>query len=87
MTGIKKYSIWWLIIIALTLIVSAITSPSITLTGMFFSVLGHLAFAVIISLIPLIIYWLIRKPLNLEQYMATVTAMWLFLAISNLAVM
>ncbi len=87
MKSIKKYSIWWLILISLTLTVSAITSPTITVTGMFFSMLGHLAFAVIISLIPLIIYWLIRKPLNVEQYMATVTAMWLFLAIANLAVM
>lgn len=86
-TSSKKYGLWGGILIILTVIVSAIISRTITVSGMFFTVLGHLGFATLISLIPLIFYWLIRKPLNLDEFMATVTAMWLFLAIANLAVM
>lgn len=83
----QKYGIWWLILLILTLIVSVITSHELTFTGLLSTIGGHLAFAVIASLLPGLVYWLAGKPLNGEEYMATVTMGWLILAVANLAVM
>jgi hypothetical protein len=83
----QKYGIWWLILLILTLIVSLFTSQQITLSGLLSTIGGHLAFAVLASLIPGLVYWLAGKPLNGEEFMATVSMGWLILAVANLAVM
>lgn len=83
----QKYGIWWLILLILTLIVSVITSHELTFTGLLSTIGGHLAFAVLASLLPGLVYWLAGKPLNGEEFMATVTMGWLILAVANLAVM
>lgn len=69
-----------------TIIVSAVTSSSITFSGMFMSIAGHFAFAIGLSCIPLAVYYVIGKPLNSEEFLATVTFSWLVLAIANLSV-
>jgi hypothetical protein len=79
--------LWWILLIAATAVVSAITSYRITLDGMISSIAGHLAFAVGISLLPWTFYKLIGKPLNSEEMMATITVGWLILAVANLWVM
>ena len=81
------YAIWWLILLILTLIVSLITSHQITLTGLLNTMGGHLGFAVITSLLPTLVYWLAGKPLNGEEFMATVSMGWLILAVANISVM
>jgi hypothetical protein len=83
----RKYVIWWLILVILTLFVSVITSHEITFTGLLSTIGGHLAFAVLASLIPGLVYWLAGKPLSGEEFMATVSMGWLILAVANLAVM
>ena len=83
----QKYGIWWLILLILTVIVSVVTSHEITLMGLLSTMGGHLAFAVLASLLPGLVYWLAGKPLNGEEFMATVSMGWLILAIVNLAVM
>ena len=50
------------------------------------SIAGHLAFAVGISMLTRIVYRLFGKPLNTDQMMATITAGWLILNLSNLSV-
>jgi len=82
-----NHKIWWLCLLIATIIVSAITSQSITFTGMLTSIAGHFAFSLVLALFPLLVYYLIGKPLNTEQFMATVTFSWLVLAAANLAVM
>lgn len=83
----KDHIVWWLIIIILTLGVSLITSNNITAMGLIFSALGHFAFAFIVSIFPLLFYWIVKKPLSNEEYMSTFTVAWLILTIANLAVM
>lgn len=50
------------------------------------SILGHFAFAFGLSCVPLTVYYFIGKPLNSEEFMATLTFSWLILAVANLAV-
>lgn len=83
----KDHKVWWLILVALTMTVSVVTTHNFTLTGLLFSVLGHFVFATIVSLFPLVFYWVIKKPLKTEEYMATFTVAWLVLSVANLAVM
>lgn len=83
----KKYNIWWFILFALTIAVSLVTTGNPSLSGLLFSMLGHFAFAAVVSIPPLIFYWAIRKPLSAEEYMSTFTVAWLVLAVANLAVM
>ncbi|MFP8490050.1 hypothetical protein ACKGJO_13255 [Gracilimonas sp. Q87] len=78
---------WWLILVILTLIVSLITSNNVTILGLTFSMLGHFSFAMVVSIFPLLFYWIIKKPLSTEEYMSTFTVAWLILSVSNLAVM
>ena len=73
--------------LALTFVVSVITSHEITFMGLLSTMGGHLAFALIASLLPGLVYWLAGKPLNGEKFMATVSMGWLILAVANLAVM
>lgn len=87
MKKIRIYGIWWLILLILTLIVSVITSHELTLTGLLSTMGGHLAFAVLASLLPGLVYWLAGKPLNGEEFMATISMGWLILAVANLSVM
>jgi len=83
---ITDHILWWILLIAATAVVSAITSYQITPGGMLTSITGHLAFAVGISMLPWVFYRLIGKPLNTEQMMATITVGWLILAVANLSV-
>jgi hypothetical protein len=83
----RDHIAWWLILVVLTLIVSLITSNNVTALGLLFSMLGHFAFALIMSVLPLIYYWIIKKPLNAEEYLATFTVAWLILSVANIAVM
>lgn len=83
----QKYGIWWLILLIMTLIVSVITSHQITFTGLLSTIGGHLVFAIVASLLPGFVYWLAGKPLNGEEFMATISMGWLILAVANLAVM
>ncbi|MDZ7808410.1 MAG: hypothetical protein U5K71_15060 [Gracilimonas sp.] len=83
----KDHIIWWIILVLMTFIISMITSEQVTSLGLVFSMLGHFAFATIVSVFPLIFYWIIKKPLNTEEYMATFTVAWLILSVANLAVM
>lgn len=83
----KNHFIWWIILVVLTLAVSVITSEDPGISGVLFSMLGHFAFAAIVSIPPLIFYWVIKKPLSAEEYMSTFTVAWLILAVANLAVM
>jgi hypothetical protein len=83
----QKYGLWWLTLLILTLIVSLITSHQTTFIGLLNTMGGHLAFAVLASLLPLLVYRLVGKPLNGEEFMATVSMGWLILAVANLAVM
>ena len=83
---ITDHILWWILLIAATAVVSAITSYQITPGGMLSSIAGHLAFAVGISMLPWVFYRLIGKPLNTEQMMATITVGWLILAVANLSV-
>jgi uncharacterized Tic20 family protein len=87
MKKFQKYGIWWLILLLLTLIVSLITSHQPTFAGILSTMGGHLGFAIVVSLLPLGVYRIAGKPLNGEEYMATVTMGWLILAVANLAVM
>ena len=87
MNKAQKYGIWWLILLILTIVVSVITSHQITLTGLLSTIGGHLAFAVLASFIPGLVYWIAGNPLNGEEFMATVSMGWLILAVANLAVM
>ncbi|MDZ7757729.1 hypothetical protein [Rhodohalobacter sp.] len=83
----QKYGIWWLTLLILTILVSIITSHVITFTGLLSSMAGHLAFALIASLLPWGGYRLVGKPLTGEELMATITMGWLILAVANLSVM
>lgn len=83
----SRHKIWWVLLITFTIVVSWITSKSPDVMNIVFSTAGHLAFSLIASLIPLIIYWIIRKPLTTEEYMSTFTVAWLILAVANLSVM
>jgi hypothetical protein len=83
---ITDHILWWILLIAATAVVSAITSYQITPGGMLSSIAGHLTFAVGIALVPWIVYRLIGKPLNTEQMMAMITVGWLILAVANLSV-
>lgn len=83
---LTDHILWWILLIAATVVVSAVTSYRITPGGMLSSIGGHLAFAIGIALIPWITYRLIGKPLNTEQMMATITVGWLILAVANLSV-
>ena len=83
---ITDHILWWILLIAATAVVSAITSYQITPGGMLSSIAGHLVFAVGISMLPWVFYRLIGKPLNTEQMMATITVGWLILAVANLSV-
>lgn len=87
MKKVKKYGAWWLILLILTLAVSVITSQEINFTGLLSSMGGHLAFAFVASLLPGLVYWLAGKPMNGEEFMATLSMGWLILAVANLAVM
>ena len=76
--------LWWMLLIAATAVVSAVTSSRVTPGGMLTSMAGHLTFAVGIALMPWIVYLLFRKPLNTVQMMSTITVGWLILAVANL---
>jgi len=84
---VQKYGIWWLILLILTIIVSSVTSHNITIIGFLSTMAGHLAFALLASILPWVVYRLIGNPLNGEEFMATITMGWLILAVANLAVM
>jgi len=84
---VQKYGIWWLILLILTIIVSSVTSHNITIIGFLSTMAGHLIFALLASLLPLGVYWIAGKPLNGEEFMATLTMGWFILAVANLAVM
>jgi len=84
---VQKYGIWWLTLLILTIIVSIITSHEISFTGLLSTMGGHLAFAILASLLPWLVYRLAGKPLNGEEFMATVSMGWLILAVANLSVM
>lgn len=83
----KRITIWWLVLLVLTALVSLATSKNPTVMGMLFSILGHVAFAFVASLIPSLAYWAIKRPMNMEEYMSTFTVAWLILAVANLLVM
>lgn len=83
----SNHTLWWILLIVGTVIVSIITSQQLTLVGLFMSVAGHLVFSIVAATIPLFFYWLIGKPLNSEQMMSTITVGWLILAVANLMVM
>lgn len=83
---ITDHILWWILLVVATAIVSAITSNQITLFGMFASMAGHLTFAVVLSLVPWIVYRLFGKPLTTEEMMATISVGWLILAVANLTV-
>jgi len=87
MKKVQKYTIWWLVLLILTLVVSVITSHQITFAGLMYTIAGHLAFALIASFLPGLVYWLAGKPLNAEEFMATLSMGWLILAVANIAVM
>lgn len=81
---ITDHVLWWILLIAATAVVSAITSYDITPRGMLSSMVGHLTFAVGIALVPWIVYRFFGNPLNTEEMMATITVGWLILAVANL---
>jgi len=83
---ITNHILWWILLIAATIIVSAVTSYQITMEGMLSSIAGHLAFAIGVALVPWVVYRLIGKPMNTEEMMATITMGWLILAVANLSV-
>ena len=83
---ITDHILWWILLIAATVVVSAITSYQITPGGLLSSTVGHLTFAIGIALVPWIAYRLLGKPLTTEQMMATITVGWLILAVANLSV-
>lgn len=83
----RDHIVWWLILVILTMTVSIITTHNVTALGLLFTMLGHFAFAIIVSLFPLIFYWIIKKPLTTEEYMSTFTVAWLILSVANMAVM
>jgi Kef-type K+ transport system membrane component KefB len=83
----KDHIVWWLILIILTLAISLITTNDVTPLGLIFTMLGHFAFAIIVSVFPLLFYWIIKKPLSTEEYMSTFTVAWLILLVANIAVM
>lgn len=87
MNFFNKYRIWWFLLGVLTIAVSLVTAGTPSLSGLLFSVLGHFAFAAVVSIPPLIFYWAISKPLSAEEYMSTFTVAWLVLAVANVAVM
>ncbi|SMO74854.1 hypothetical protein SAMN06265219_10999 [Gracilimonas mengyeensis] len=80
------FKLWWLLLVAGTFVVSLLTSSNIAFMSLLISVAGHLLFSIIVALIPMLFYWIIRRPLNNEQMMCTITAGWLILAIANLSV-
>ncbi len=79
-----NHILWWFILIAATVAVSAITSQVITTSGMIRSVAAHLVFAAGISLLPWLFYRIIGKPMNTEEMMSTISVAWLILAVANL---
>jgi hypothetical protein len=83
----SNHKLWWAILLTGTIIVSAVTSQAITLSGLLNSIGGHLAFAIGVAFIPWLVYRLIGKPLTTEQMMATITVAWLILAVANLLTM
>lgn len=82
---ITDHILWWILLIAATAVVSAITSTQITVFGMITSMAGHLTFAIVISLIPWIVHRMFGKPLTSEEMMSTITVGWLILAVANLS--
>lgn len=87
MSIFRNFGFWWLALLAGSVIVSAVTSQHITLTGLLMSTFAHLLFAVFVSGLPWIVYRLLNKPLTQEQLMSTITVGWLVLAVGNLLVM
>jgi hypothetical protein len=83
----RKHPVWWIILLTLTVAVSRVTSAEPGVENLLYSVAGHFAFSFVVSLIPLIVYKAIRKPMNTEEFMATFTVAWLILAVANLWVM
>lgn len=83
---ITHYKLWWFLLIVSTFAVSALTSVQVEFVSLLISVAAHLLFAIVVATIPLLVYWLIGRPLNTEQMMSTITAGWLILAVANLAV-
>lgn len=69
-----------------TISVSIVTSAEVKMFELMISVAAHLLFAIVVALLPLIVYWLIGRPLNTEQMMWTITVGWLILAVANLSV-
>lgn len=87
MKVIRDHKLWWVILLILTVFVSLITSANVTITGLLSSVFGHLFFAIIVSFIPFIVYFLLKKPMSSEEHMATISMGWLILAVANISVM
>jgi len=83
----SRHKIWWVLIITFTIVVSWATSKSPDVMNILFSTIAHLAFSLIASLIPLVFYWIIKKPMTTEEYMSTFTVACLILAVANLSVM
>lgn len=86
MNIITNHILWWVLLIAATAAVAAVTSHQITPGGMLSSIVGHLIFAIGVALIPWIVYRFFGKPLNTEEMMTTITVGWLILAVANLLV-
>lgn len=81
---ISNHTWWWISLIFATIAVSIITSQQLTLTGLLFSIAGHLVFSIVVATIPWLFYRLMGNPLTTEQMMWTITVGWLILAVANL---
>jgi hypothetical protein len=84
---ISNHKWWWSILIALTALVSIITtSTELTITGVAGSMAGHIIFSVTVAAIPWLVYYFIGRELTTEQMMSTITVAWIALAAANLLV-
>jgi len=86
MTLFRNHKWWWAALLSTTLVVSVVTAYEVTPVGLLYSVAGHFAFAIGVAVFPWLFYWLIGRPMNTEQMMATITVGWLILAVANLLV-
>ena len=83
---IRDYIGWWMVLLAMTVVVSVLTSVQVTPVGLLGSVIGHFLFAIGAAFIPWLVYHWIGKPLTPLQMMWTITVGWLILAVANLSV-
>ncbi|MFN2373568.1 MAG: hypothetical protein ABR545_07110 [Cyclonatronaceae bacterium] len=82
---ISNHKWWWIYLITATIIVSIITSQRFTVTGLLYSIAGHLVFSIGVATIPWLFYRLTGNPLTTVQMMWTITVAWLILAVANLS--